>query len=82
MVDFVLKLRSELGTDEFIKKIMLGVLRPQASDTFGLNPLSQLAIGYHWLAFLNHVRKNLQVPDQFTYTIIIIINTIITHYLT
>ena len=36
---------------------------PQASDTFGLNPTSQLVIGYHWLAFLNQIRTNLQVPE-------------------
>ena len=34
-------------------------LRFQASNNFGLNPTSQLVIGYHWLAFLNQVRKNL-----------------------
>ena len=28
---------------------------PQAPDRFGLNPPSQLVIGYHWLAFLNQV---------------------------
>ena len=31
--------------------------RPQTPDTFGLNPPSQLAIGYHWLAFLNLVQN-------------------------
>ena len=34
-------------------------LRPQALDAFGLNPHSQLVAGFHWLAFLNQVRKNL-----------------------
>ena len=33
-------------------------LRPQALKAFGLNPHSQLVIGYHWLAFLHQVRKN------------------------
>ena len=33
----------------------------QALGTFGLNPSSHLVIGYHWLAFLNQIRKNLQV---------------------
>ena len=32
-------------------------LRPQAQDTFGMNPLCQQVIGYHWLAFLNQVRN-------------------------
>ena len=32
--------------------------RPPAPDGFGLNPPSQLVIGYHWLAFLNQIRKN------------------------
>ena len=41
-------------------------LHPLASDYFGVNPPSQLVIGYHWLAFLNQVRKNVLVPDQFT----------------
>ena len=30
-----------------------------ATDASGLNPPTQLVIGYHWLAFLNQVRKNL-----------------------
>ena len=34
-----------------------------ASDAFGLNPARQLVIGYHWLAFLNQIFKNLQVPE-------------------
>ena len=29
-----------------------------------LNPSSQLVIGYHWLAFLNQVRKHLWVPTS------------------
>ena len=37
--------------------------RPQASVIFGLNSPSQLFIEYHWLAFLNQVRKNLSVPE-------------------
>ena len=53
------------------KKIMLGRLRPPKSPSswgassptmpqtfFELNPHGQLVIGYHWLAFLNQVRKN------------------------
>ena len=39
---------------------MLGGLRSQASDAFGFNSASQLDIGYHWLAFLNQVRKESQ----------------------
>ena len=40
-------------------------LRPQSPDAFGLNPPSQLDLGYHWLAFLNQVRRNLfQVPSS------------------
>ena len=38
---------------------MLRGLRPQATHAFGLNPPNQLVIGYHWLALLNQVRKNL-----------------------
>ena len=34
---------------------------PQAPDGFGLNPPSQLVIGYHWLTFLNQVRRNLSL---------------------
>ena len=34
-------------------------LRPQALDTFGLNHPCKLVIGYHWLSFLNQVRKTL-----------------------
>ena len=37
---------------------MLGGLRSQASDAFGLHPPSQLVLGYHWLAFLNQICKN------------------------
>ena len=44
------------------KKNMLGGLRPQAPDAFGLNPPGQLVIGYHWLAFLNQVLKQLKRP--------------------
>ena len=36
-------------------------LRPQAPNGFGLNPTSQLVIGYHYLAFLNQVLKQSQV---------------------
>ena len=39
---------------------MLWRLHPQAPDCFRLNPPSQLDIGYHWLAFLNQVRKESQ----------------------
>ena len=39
------------------KNPVLRGLGPQAPDAFGLNPPSQLAIGYHWLTFLNQVRK-------------------------
>ena len=38
---------------------MLGVLRPQALNTFGLNPTIELVIGFHWLPFLNQVRKKI-----------------------
>ena len=34
-------------------------LCPQVTDDFGLNPPSQLVPGYHWLAILNQVRKDL-----------------------
>ena len=40
---------------------MLRGLRPQATHAFGLNPPNQLVIGYHWLALLNQVRKNLHI---------------------
>ena len=30
---------------------------PQAPNAFGLNPPSQLVVGYLWLAFLDQVRK-------------------------
>ena len=43
---------------------MLVGLHVQTPDAFGLNPPSQLVIGYDWLAFLNQVRKNLQVPNS------------------
>ena len=33
--------------------------RSQAPNAFGLKPPSQLVIGYHWLAFLSQVKKNL-----------------------
>ena len=42
-----------------IKKVLLVGLRPLASDCFQLIPPNQQVIGYHWLAFLNQVRKNL-----------------------
>jgi len=32
-------------------------IHPQSPNAFGLNPLSQLVFGYHWLAFLNQVLK-------------------------
>ena len=32
------------------------IASPQAPNTFGLSPPSQLISGYHWLAFLNKVR--------------------------
>ena len=50
-------------------------LRPQAQDAFGLNLPSQLVTGYHWLAFLNQVRKNLSSP-QFTTNVEYIIDHI------
>ena len=37
---------------------------PPGPDAFVLNPTSQLDIGYHWLAYLNQVCKNLQVPSS------------------
>jgi len=43
------------------KKIVLGAL---SSDPIVLNPPSQLVIGYHWLAFLNQVRKNFLVSSS------------------
>ena len=42
-----------------LNHLFRGGLRTQAPDTFRLNPPSQLIIGYHWLAFLNQVHKNL-----------------------
>ena len=36
--------------------------RPQAPDAFGLNPPSQLVLGYHWLAFVNQVHKTFKSP--------------------
>ena len=33
-----------------------GATPSQAPNDFGLNPPSQLVLGYHWLAFLNRVR--------------------------
>ena len=48
----------------YANMVFLYVLRPtiigraQISNAFGLNPPSQLVIGYHWLTFLNQVRKN------------------------
>ena len=75
MVDFVLNLRSLLVWDlnKFRKKYMLGGLGPLNPpvrlgfylDAFGLNPLSQLVIGHHWLAYLNEVRKNLKSPIHY-----------------
>ena len=44
-------------------------LRPQAPDVFGLKPPSQLVIGYHWLAFLNQIRKNV-LRAQFTSNVV------------
>ena len=35
------------------------MFRTQAPNDFGLNPHSQLVIGYHWLAFLNQIHKNI-----------------------
>ena len=40
-------------------------LRLQALDPFGLNPPSQLVMGYRWLGFLNQVRKN-YLKSKFT----------------
>ena len=47
-----------------------GGLFPQAPDAFGFNPPSQLVLGYHWLAFLNQIHKNLSSPRnlKFCYT--------------
>ena len=55
MVDLIFYIRSVLvqDFDKFWYCFMSGGLRPQASDAFGLNPPSQLVIGYHWLTFLN-----------------------------
>ena len=58
MVDFVLNIRIVLVWDLDEWDLRKG-LRPQALDTFGLNPHSQLIIVYHWFTFLNQVRKNL-----------------------
>ena len=39
---------------------------PQAPDYFGFNPPNQLVIGYDWLAFLNHVRKESKTQSSKT----------------
>ena len=39
------------------KSPVSGGLHPQAPHAVGLNPPSQLVIGYHWLAFLNQVNQ-------------------------
>ena len=46
------------------KRFMSRWLRPQAPYPFGLNNPSDLVIGYPWLAFLNHVHKNLKFPNN------------------
>ena len=70
MVDFILKFRIFFMLEElhppktsvfvwgFIPHIPHWGLRPQAPDAFGLNPPTQLVLGYHWLAFLNQVRAS------------------------
>ena len=45
------------GRDEFRIFFMLGGHQPQFPNPFWLNLPSQLVISYHWLAFLNQVRK-------------------------
>ena len=56
------------GSSTLLNTSFYGVLPPtpprrgpcsHAWYAFGLNPPSQLVIGYHWLAFLNLVHKNL-----------------------
>ena len=39
------------------------------TDAFGLNPPSQLVIGYHWLAFPNQVCKKSQFTIHVEYKI-------------
>ena len=44
-------------------------LCPQVPDAFGLNPPSQLVIGYyHWLTFLNLVQNSLRVLSNSEFT--------------
>ena len=47
------------------KKIyILGGLRPQAPDAFGLNPPKQTGSRYHWLAFLNQILFPVPTKDM------------------
>ena len=77
MVDFVLKFRICFmleGLRPIKPLVFVGGLAPytphwrlhtEAPDTFGLNTPSQLVLGYHWLALLNQVLKNI-LSSQFT----------------
>ena len=41
---------------------------PRPRMLFGLNLPTQLVIGYHWLAILNQVRKNLKSQTNSAYS--------------
>ena len=71
MVDFVVNIRSKLVWDPPRAVSLISMvgpvhhtthreLCPQTPGAFGLNPSSELVIGYHWLAFLNQARKYLK----------------------
>ena len=51
-----LKNEDEEGSVMKMHSIYLHIAQAN-SDSFGLNPHSQLVIGYRWLAFMNQVRK-------------------------
>ena len=38
-------------------------LCPHTLGAFGLNLPSQVVIGYHWLEFLNQIRRNFHFPE-------------------
>ena len=63
MGNFVLELHSELGTwTNLEKKYYVRGASHTPPVAFGLNLPSQQVIGYHWLAFLNQVRKTFESP--------------------
>ena len=75
MVDFVLKFRIKNLSERLHlpKPRFVGGFDPhiphrglhlQAPDAFGLNPPSQLVLGYHWLVFLNQVNKESQTQSS------------------